>query len=148
MPRPNIRMQTGKTVKQYGRFHLKRFEVYRDEREIPTNKYMVTLDNGDGSYESLGTIEAEKSMLPELLNYLHTFQHHQYNDIYRTKRLRDQTENDEARAPYQHTLDFWELRYDRVDCAIRELEPDYQPDVSIYNSPQDSEGGNKGTCSI
>ncbi len=35
--RANIRLETGATVKQYGRFHLKEQKVYRDERAIPTN---------------------------------------------------------------------------------------------------------------
>ncbi|HET9922291.1 MAG TPA: hypothetical protein VFQ30_20840 [Ktedonobacteraceae bacterium] len=124
MHSPNIRMQAGPTIKQYGRFHLKRFEVYRDEREIPTNNYVVMLDDGDGNYEHLGLIESDKSTFPELLDYIHDWQHHEYNQIYRTKQLRAQTENAEARARYQHSLDFWELRYDQVDDAIRELEPD------------------------
>ncbi len=71
----NIRSQAGPTIKQYGRFHLKRFEVYIDEREILTNKFVVELNNGDGSYEKLGMIEAEKSTLPDVLNHLHSWQH-------------------------------------------------------------------------
>lgn len=142
----HIRIQIGPTVKHYGQFHLKRFGVFRGDQEFPANIYSVTLDNGDGSYESLGTIKKEKSTLPELLSYLHNWQHHQYNQIYRTKQLLDQAKDDEARARFEGILNDWEPRYLRVDRAIRELEPDYQPDESIYDVPQDSTEQNKGEC--
>ena len=142
----DIRMQTGPTVKQYGRFHLKVFEVYRGERLIPTNEYQIMLDLGDGNFENLGLIKADESTLPELLSYLRDSQHHEYNQIYRTKHYRDQAVNDEARGRDQQYLDFLERRYARVDQAIRELEPDYQPDTTIYAVPQDPSDENKGEC--
>lgn len=135
-PRTNIRMETGATVKQYGRFHLKENKLYRDEREIPTNRYEVMLDNGDGSYESLGLIESEKSSLLELLDHLHGWLHARYNVIYQIKQLQKRTKNDEMRAGYQQGMDAWELQYARVDHAIREIEPDYEPDESIYDGSQ------------
>lgn len=144
----NIQSKTGPTVKQYGRFHLKHFELYRDGRKIPTNRYVVVLDNEDESHEELGLIDSEKSTLSELLDHLHGWLHARYNDIYRIKQLQDQAENDEARARYQYGLDFWELQYLRVDRSIRELEPDYQPDESIYDIPQNPSDENKGLCSF
>lgn len=142
----DIRMQAGPTVKQYGRFHLKVFEVYRGERLIPTNEYQIMLDLGDGNFESLGLLKADKSTLPELLSHLREWQHQEYNQMYRTKQLQDQAVDDQAKERYQHGLDYWEGRYALVDQAIRELEPDYQPDTMIYIVPQDPSDENRGEC--
>lgn len=142
----DIRMQTGPTVKQYGRFHLKGFEVYRGDRQIPTGEYQIVLDNKDGDTVNLGLIKADESTFPELLSYLHDWQHHEYNQAYRTKQFRDQAVDDEAKRRYQQVLDFEEGRYALVDQAIRELEPDYQPDTTIYVVPQDPSDENRGEC--
>lgn len=145
MPRPNIRNQIGATVKQFGRFQLKRFEVYRDDRQIQTNLYLVTLDNGDGGDQNLDFIEAEKSTLPELLNYLHTYQHHENIRNYRVKLSSEQEADDEVRTRVQQYVAFLEQNYARVDHAIRELEPDYQPDETIPDIPYDPSNENKET---
>jgi hypothetical protein len=142
----DIRIQKGLTEKQYGRFQLKRFEVYRGVRQIPTGEYEIVLEIEGEDSESLGLIKANKSTLPELLSYLHDWQHQEYNQIYRTKRLQEQAANDEMKARYQYSLDFWESRYAHVDQAIRELEPDYQPDTTIKVVPQDPSEENKEEC--
>ena len=135
MSKPNLRIQLGDTVKQFGKFKLKRYDVYRDDHQIPTHHYLVTLDNGDGSDQNLDLIEAEKSTLLELLNYLHTYQHHENIRNYRVKLSSEQEADDEVRIRVQQYVAFLEQNYVRVDHAIRELEPDYQPDETIPDIP-------------
>ncbi len=144
----SLRSQTGPTVKEYGRFQLKRFEVYSDDRELPTNTYELMLDNGNGSFERLGLIESDKSTLPELLTHLHTEQHGEYLRNYRLRQWYDQAEDGEVRERVQHYLDWLEQKYARVERAIRELEPDYQPDESIDDIPQDPTENTRGECHL
>jgi hypothetical protein len=145
LPAPkNIRFETGSIVKQIGRFQFRSYTMYVDDQEIVTNSYVVALENEDGSYEELGLIKSDKSTLSGLLDYLHNWQHARYNDMYVMKRVQARAESEEAKAHHKSGLDAWERQYLRVDCAIRELEPDYQPDESIYESHQAPTEDNKG----
>lgn len=129
-----LRVQIGPTVKQYGRFHLKRHDSYRGSQAMHSTHYFVVLENEDGSEEHLGILQIQESSLPELLNYLHRWLQRQYTYVFQAKQQLGQTaEDDEAKASWQYHLESLERRYNYVVHAIREIVSDYRPDESISN---------------
>ena len=130
---PRLRIQLGPTIKQYGRFHLKQFEVYRDDQAISTHAFQVVLEHLEGGEDHLDTITTEESDLEGMLKHLHILHRGVYIDITRAKHFLPQTDNDLGRAGYLMVLQEGTLRYTCLLSAIRELEPDYQPDESPVN---------------
>lgn len=139
----------GPTINQYGQFHLKQYDLYVDGRVIPMISYEVQLSNEDGSYETHGLIKKEVSTLPELLIILHDRQHEIYNLMHQAKQLHDRAKDDEAKARFQTGLDAWKPTYTRLVRAIRELEPEFQPDETItIHVPRDTGDENESTCNL
>lgn len=125
-------IQIGPTIQQYGRFHLKYFEVHLKNRVNIPGSYYVTLKYADESEEFIGSIHQDKSILPDFLEYLHVWLRRQFEGIHRAKRVLSQTaEDDVARESHQFHYDDIKQRYERVVQALREIAPDFQLDESL-----------------
>ncbi len=115
----------GSFVKQYGRFRLHVFEVYKGNMVIATTKYAIVLDDGSLNGIGLGTIDIEKSDLSGFLDYLHEWQEGQFLQLDLAKQWQSQTPD--FKTDLDKPLD-WKIRYDAVMRALREIEPNYQLD--------------------
>ena len=124
-------LRMGDVVRQYGRFQLRILEFYRDDLVIRALRYAVVLLNeGNSDITELGSIEVENSDFPQLLQYLHEWQQGQRMQIAIVKRDRSAAGKDKHLTPMP-----WELRYQAVEQALREIEPDYEPGEPNYELP-------------
>lgn len=129
-------LRIGDVVKQYGRFQLRTLEFCKDDLIIPALRYAVVLHNeGSAGMTELGSIEVENSDFPHLLQYLHEWQRQQRMQIAILKRDQSAIENAELKEEHLAPSS-WESRYQAVENALREIEPDYKPDEPNYELPE------------
>ncbi len=128
-------LRMGDVVRQYGRFQLRILEFCRDDLVIHALRYAVVLLNeGNSDITELGSIEVENSDFPHLLQYLHEWQRQQRMQIAILKRDQSAIENAELKEEHLAPSS-WESRYQAVEQALREIEPDYEPGEPNYELP-------------
>ena len=127
--RKPFRVQIGSsTVKQYGRFHLKRHDVYRGNQEIPSYRYWITVENGDGSEDDIGLIVIKESTFPRFINHVQVWLREQSLHLSHTHQQAEESlqkgegSEEEIQGQQNHIQEIQE-RYDRVVQALGEIAP-------------------------
>lgn len=132
-----LRVQIGSaTIKQYGRFRFKSHDAYRGDREIPSFRYWIKLENEDGSEDDIGLISMKESIFPLFLKHLQNWLHEQYIHIYYAHQqldelMKNEEVDDEAIQGQKYHIKNLQSRYDHVIQALREIASDVRADESI-----------------